>query len=52
MSFHDIGSDHLNFASMLPTGALRDGANELDVYEVSRSGSGLGLVPLGSADGP
>jgi hypothetical protein len=50
-SFANLGPHRLNFSSMLPPGALRQGANRLDVYELERSDGTLALVPLGGAGG-
>jgi hypothetical protein len=46
VSFHDIGRNGLNFASMLPPDQLHAGANRLTVYAIDGSGTSLGLIPL------
>jgi hypothetical protein len=48
-TFADLGPHQLNFSTMLPPSAFHRGDNRLDVYEITPSGGGLALVPLGSA---
>ena len=50
-SFAALGQDGLNFSSMLPPTAFRDGENRIDIYELAPAGARLGLVPLGGAGG-
>jgi hypothetical protein len=45
-SFRDLGPSRLNFSSLAPETALRQGANRLQVFEVRRAGGRLRLESL------